>query len=67
MIFLLTLRFAIGWHVLYEGISKVINPQWTSADFLHESRGILAGFSEWILSNPNLLATVDLLTRGDWC
>lgn len=61
LIFLLTLRFAIGWHVLYEGISKVINPQWTSADFLHKSQGILAGFAKWILSNADLLATIDVL------
>lgn len=61
LIFLLVLRFAIGWHVLFEGISKVMNPQWTSANFLRESRGVLSGLSEWILSNANLLATVDFL------
>lgn len=61
MIFLLTLRFAIGWHVLYEGISKMMNPQWTSANFLQESQGILLGFSSWILSNSSLLSIVDFL------
>ncbi len=61
LIFLLVLRFAIGWHVLYEGISKAINPQWTSANFLQESQGILSGFSKWILSNPDLLSIVDFL------
>lgn len=61
LIFLLTLRFAIGWHILYEGISKVINPQWTSANFLQESQGILSGFSKWILSNADLLAAIDFL------
>lgn len=61
LIFLLTLRFAIGWHVLYEGISKMMNPQWTSANFLQESQGILSGFSSWILSNSSLLSIVDFL------
>lgn len=61
LIFLLTLRFAIGWHVLYEGISKMMNPQWTSANFLQESQGILLGFSSWILSNSSLLSIVDFL------
>lgn len=61
LIFLLTLRFVIGWHILYEGISKVITPQWTSANFLRESQGILSGFSKWILSNVDLLATIDFL------
>lgn len=59
LLFLLTLRFAIGWHVLYEGMTKVLNPQWTSASFLQESQGILSGFSNWIVSNADLLATVD--------
>lgn len=61
LIFLLTLRFAIGWHMLYEGISKVINPQWTSANFLRESQGILSGFSNWILSNADLLTAINFL------
>lgn len=61
LIFLLMLRFAIGWHVLFEGISKVLNPQWTSANFLQESQGILSGLSDWILSNASLLAVIDFL------
>lgn len=61
LIFLLTLRFVIGWHVLYEGVVKVLNPQWTSLNFLQESQGVLSGFSKWILSNADLLATVDFL------
>lgn len=59
--FLLVIRFVIGWHVLYEGISKVLNPQWTSANFLQESQGILSGLSNWILSNADMLAVVDFL------
>lgn len=61
LIFLLILRFAIGWHVLFEGISKVLNPQWTSANFLQESRGILSGLSDLILSNASLLGVIDFL------
>jgi thiosulfate dehydrogenase [quinone] large subunit len=61
LIFLLTLRFAIGWHVLYEGISKVMNPQWSSSNFLQESKGILSSLSNLILSNSNLLAAIDFM------
>jgi len=61
LIFLLVLRFAIGWHILYEGISKVLNPEWTSLNFLRESQGFLSGFSDWILSNANMLSAVDFL------
>jgi thiosulfate dehydrogenase [quinone] large subunit len=45
--------------MLYEGISKVLNPQWTSADFLQESQGVLSDLSNWILSNSDLLAAID--------
>ncbi|WP_026327434.1 DoxX family membrane protein [Proteiniphilum acetatigenes] len=61
LIFLLILRFVVGWHILYEGISKVLNPQWTSANFLQESQGILSGLSNWIISNANLLTIIDFL------
>jgi thiosulfate dehydrogenase [quinone] large subunit len=27
---LVILRLAIGWHFLYEGISKLLNPNWSS-------------------------------------
>ncbi len=59
--FLLLLRFLVGWHILYEGAAKAINPQWTSLNFLQESQWILSGFAEWVISNPNVLAVVDFL------
>lgn len=60
-IFLVLLRFLIGWHILYEGIAKVFNPQWSSAGFLSESQWILSGLADWITSNSGVLATVDFL------
>jgi len=59
--FLLLLRFAIGWHILYEGIAKVLNPDWSSVDFLQESQWLLSGFADWIISNPDVLSAVDFL------
>ncbi|MGV8093291.1 MAG: DoxX family membrane protein [Mangrovibacterium sp.] len=59
--FLVLLRFLIGWHLLYEGIAKLMNPQWSSIGFLKESRWILSGFADWIVSNPAILNTVDFL------
>jgi len=58
---LVALRFLIGWHLLYEGISKLMNPGWSSAGFLKESKWILSGFSQWILSNSSVLHAVDFL------
>lgn len=59
--FLLLLRFLIGWHILYEGIAKVLNTQWTSAEFLQESQWVMSGFAQWIINNPEVLSVVDFL------
>ena len=58
---LVLLRVLIGWHILYEGISKLLMPNWTSALFLRESQWILSGFSNWIISNDGVLSVVDFL------
>jgi thiosulfate dehydrogenase (quinone) large subunit len=58
---LLLLRFVTGWHLLYEGLAKILNRQWSSTGFLQESRWILSGMADWIISNPNILAVVDFL------
>ena len=35
---LFTLRIVIGWHFLYEGVTKLMMmPYWTSADYLQSS------------------------------
>ena len=58
---LVILRFLIGWHILYEGLAKFFNPDWSSYGFLSESKWILSGFSEWILSDPDILNVADFL------
>lgn len=58
---LVALRFLIGWHLLYEGIFKLIHPEWSSLAFLSESTWILSGFANWITSSENILNTVDFL------
>ncbi len=60
---LVILRMLIGWHLIYEGITKVINPYWSSAGYLLESKWI---FSEWfksIVANPTALKVVDFLNE----
>jgi len=59
--FLLLLRFAIGWHILYEGIAKLLDSSWSSVEFLRESQWVLSGFAQWIISDPNVLSVVDFL------
>ncbi|HPT22863.1 MAG TPA: DoxX family membrane protein [Bacteroidales bacterium] len=59
--FLVALRMLIGWHCLYEGFSKLLIPNWTSFSFLKESQWILSGFSNWVITHPAVLSTVDFL------
>jgi thiosulfate dehydrogenase (quinone) large subunit len=58
---LVLLRILIGWHMLYEGLAKLLMPNWTSASFLRESQWILSGFSNWIMSNDGVLQVVDFM------
>lgn len=58
---LIILRLLIGWHILYEGFSKLLIPNWSSLGFLKESKWILTGFSDWIISHPDILKVVDFL------
>jgi thiosulfate dehydrogenase (quinone) large subunit len=58
---LVALRVLIGWHFLYEGIVKYMNPYWTSAGYLLESKWIFSGFFTSIASNPGVLGIVDFL------
>jgi thiosulfate dehydrogenase [quinone] large subunit len=58
---LLFLRMLIGWHFLYEGIAKLLNPYWTSAGYLSETKGLFSGLFTALADNPSLLKIVDFL------
>jgi thiosulfate dehydrogenase (quinone) large subunit len=58
---LVVLRLVIGWHCLYEGISKLITPGWSSAGFLSESKWILSWLTNWIIAHSSVLQAVDFL------
>ena len=61
LITLFTLRIIIGWHFLYEGMVKAVNPDWSSIGYLLDSQWILAGFFHSLAANPGVLAVVDFL------
>ena len=46
---------------MYEGVAKLLTPNWTSAGYLKYSRWILADFFQWIVAHPEILKIVDLL------
>jgi len=59
LIGLVILRILIGWHFLYEGISKLVNPYWSSAAYLLDSKWIFSSLAERIVANPTLLEFTD--------
>ena len=63
MIAVVILRVLIGWHFLYEGLSKLTNPGWSAAGYLTQSRGPFAGLFRWMAADPNVLANVNLLNK----
>ena len=68
--FLSILRIAIGWHFLYEGLTKLFDPSWTAAGFLQSATGPLSGIfqamgnSEVMLSIVNVVNTWALILIG---
>jgi thiosulfate dehydrogenase [quinone] large subunit len=58
---LVTLRVIIGWHFLYEGVAKLLKPNWSAAGYLLQSRGAFSGFFRWIAGNADVLSTVNQL------
>ena len=53
-------RIAIGWHFLFEGLSKLFTPDWTSASYLQTSKWLFSDVFHWIASTPAVLAVVDI-------
>ncbi len=60
---LVALRMLIGWHLLYEGIAKILNPYWTSAGYLQASQGPFADWFVGLATNPARLGLVDALNK----
>lgn len=54
-------RIAIGWHFLYEGISKLISADWSSAGYLAGSKWILAPLFHWMAGSPGVISVIDFL------
>jgi thiosulfate dehydrogenase (quinone) large subunit len=61
---LVILRITIGWHFLYEGGVKILNPHWTAKSYLLDSGGFMKGFFEFIAGNQTLLVISD--TANAW-
>jgi len=56
---LVILRILVGWHFMYEGLAKLLNPYWTSAGYLFESQWWFKGIFQAIAASPAALTFVD--------
>ena len=61
VLLLTVLRIFIGWHFLFEGITKLFNPSWSSSSYLMQSKWLFSGFFHWLISNNASLQIVDFL------
>lgn len=61
--FLVILRIFIGWHFLYEGMVKVLNPNWSAAAYLMDSKGMFSQFFINMSSNAGLMKVVDFMNE----
>lgn len=53
------LRIFIGWHILYEGVTKLFIPGWSARSYLLDSGGFLEGIFRYIGESPAILRIVD--------
>jgi thiosulfate dehydrogenase (quinone) large subunit len=58
---LVTLRILIGWHFLYEGLAKLVNPYWTSAEYMDQARWLFRGVFQSLAASPTAVTVVDFL------
>lgn len=58
-VFLALLRIVIGWHFLYEGLIKLLNPSWSARQFLEGSRWIFGDLFRWMASGDTGMWIID--------
>jgi uncharacterized membrane protein YphA (DoxX/SURF4 family) len=58
------LRIVIGWHFLYEGVTKIFNPAWTARPYLEGSRWIFGDLFRWMASSDTGIQIVN--AANEW-
>jgi uncharacterized membrane protein YphA (DoxX/SURF4 family) len=59
--FLTVIRIAIGWHFLYEGVSKIMVEAWSSAPYLAGSKWIFAPLFNAMANNSTVISVIDFI------
>ena len=57
--FITIIRLAVGWHFLYEGLTKLVSENWTAEGYLNNTFGTFSGFYHWLASSPSMMQVVD--------
>ncbi len=57
-------RVAIGWHFLYEGISKLMAGSWTATGYLAKATGPFAGFYHSLAASETAMNIIDPLNMA---
>ncbi len=60
---LMMLRLFIGWHFMYEGLVKIMNPKWTSLPYLLDSKGWASSFFVTLTQNAELMQVINFLNE----
>ena len=63
MTWLMLLRLFIGWHFMYEGMVKILNPKWTSLPYLLDSKGIFSSFFIQMTQDDSLMILVNFVNE----
>ena len=58
------LRVLIGWHFLYEGLSKLTTPGWSASGYLLQSRGPFAALFRGMAADPSVLGVSSSAALG---
>lgn len=56
------IRMVVGWHFLYEGMTKLFLPEWTSTGYLMGSQWLFSSLFHLIAETPLLLTIADQVT-----
>jgi thiosulfate dehydrogenase [quinone] large subunit len=60
---LVILRVFIGWHFMYEGLVKILNPKWTSLPYLLDSKGPAASFFINLTQHESVMTLVNFVNE----
>ncbi len=57
---LIILRVVVGWHFAYEGLAKILQPNWSASFYLNDSFGYFSEFFKSLTSNQAILDIVNV-------